>query len=167
MVFSGTPVSSTNKTDCHNNVEILLRVVLNTGHPKPNLLPSLLQSDTCSVINQCDVHISHHDEMYTGITFVMFVLFIYICIIYMYVLKISICIYKDSYNSPKWVQDSPFSVGTHQSFLILHFLQWFQDSAKFSEMSSTSVLIKIDCYKYSCIWSITCYQRKYTINNVN
>ena len=149
--------------------------------------------------------------MYTGITFVMFVLFIYICIIYMYVLKISICIYKDSYNSPKWVQDSPFSVGTHQCFLILHFLQWFQDSPfsvgthqsflilnflqwfqdspfsvgthqsflildflqwfqdslKFSKMSSTSVLIKIDCYKYSCIWSITCYQRKYTINNVN
>ena len=28
-VFSGTPVSSTNKTDCHDITEILLKVVLN------------------------------------------------------------------------------------------------------------------------------------------
>jgi hypothetical protein len=30
MVFCGTLVSSTNKTDCHNIAEILLKVVLNT-----------------------------------------------------------------------------------------------------------------------------------------
>jgi hypothetical protein len=28
--FPGTPVSSTNKTDCHNITEILLKVALNT-----------------------------------------------------------------------------------------------------------------------------------------
>jgi hypothetical protein len=30
VVFSGTPVSSINKTDCHDITEILLKVVLNT-----------------------------------------------------------------------------------------------------------------------------------------
>jgi len=30
VVFSGTPVSSTNKTDYHDITEILLKVVLNT-----------------------------------------------------------------------------------------------------------------------------------------
>jgi hypothetical protein len=30
VVFSGTPVSSTNKTDCHDIADILLKVVLNT-----------------------------------------------------------------------------------------------------------------------------------------
>ena len=38
VVFSqGTLVSSTNKTDCHVMTEILLKVVLNTIKPKPNL----------------------------------------------------------------------------------------------------------------------------------
>jgi hypothetical protein len=32
---AGTPVSSTNKTDCHNMTEILLKVALNTINPKP------------------------------------------------------------------------------------------------------------------------------------
>jgi hypothetical protein len=31
----GTPVSSTNKTDCHDIVEILLKVALNTTEPTP------------------------------------------------------------------------------------------------------------------------------------
>jgi hypothetical protein len=38
VVFSGTPVSSTNKTDCHDITEILLKVALNTINktkPKP------------------------------------------------------------------------------------------------------------------------------------
>jgi hypothetical protein len=30
VVFSGTTVSTTNKTDCHDITEILLKVVLNT-----------------------------------------------------------------------------------------------------------------------------------------
>jgi hypothetical protein len=30
MVFSGIPVSSTNKTDCHDIAEILLKVALST-----------------------------------------------------------------------------------------------------------------------------------------
>jgi hypothetical protein len=29
VVFSGTPVSSTNKTDCHDIADILLKVALN------------------------------------------------------------------------------------------------------------------------------------------
>jgi hypothetical protein len=29
-ISPGTPVSSTNKTDCHNIIEILLKVALNT-----------------------------------------------------------------------------------------------------------------------------------------
>jgi len=33
MVFSGPPVSSTNKTDRHDIVEILLKVTLNTIKP--------------------------------------------------------------------------------------------------------------------------------------
>ena len=33
MVFSGTPVSTTNKTDCHDIAEILLKVMLNTITP--------------------------------------------------------------------------------------------------------------------------------------
>jgi hypothetical protein len=34
VVFSGTPVSTTNKTDHHDITEILLKVVLNTiTHP--------------------------------------------------------------------------------------------------------------------------------------
>jgi len=32
----GTPVSSINKTDCHDITEILLKVVLNTINLKPN-----------------------------------------------------------------------------------------------------------------------------------
>jgi hypothetical protein len=32
-VFLGTTVSSTNKTDCHNITEILLKVALNTTAP--------------------------------------------------------------------------------------------------------------------------------------
>ena len=32
MVSPGTPVSSTNKTDCHSITEILLQVALNTIH---------------------------------------------------------------------------------------------------------------------------------------
>ena len=31
--FPGTPVSSTNKTDCHDKAEILFKVVLNTVNP--------------------------------------------------------------------------------------------------------------------------------------
>jgi hypothetical protein len=31
----GTPVSSTNKTDCRDIAEILLKVALNTIQPKP------------------------------------------------------------------------------------------------------------------------------------
>ena len=30
VIFSGTPFSSTNKTDCHDTTEILLKVALNT-----------------------------------------------------------------------------------------------------------------------------------------
>jgi len=38
VVSLDTPVSSTNKTDCHNVTEILLKVVLNTtNQTKPNL----------------------------------------------------------------------------------------------------------------------------------
>ena len=33
----GTPVSSTNKTDCHNITEMLLKVVLNTINQPTNL----------------------------------------------------------------------------------------------------------------------------------
>jgi hypothetical protein len=35
VVFSGTPVSSTNKTDRHDITEILLKVALNTINPNP------------------------------------------------------------------------------------------------------------------------------------
>jgi hypothetical protein len=37
VIFSGTPVSSTNKTDCHDITEILLKVALNIINPKSNL----------------------------------------------------------------------------------------------------------------------------------
>ena len=30
VLFSGTPVSSTNKTDCHDKTELLLNVAINT-----------------------------------------------------------------------------------------------------------------------------------------
>jgi hypothetical protein len=33
---SGTPVSSTNKTERHNIAEILLKVAVNVKHHKPN-----------------------------------------------------------------------------------------------------------------------------------
>jgi hypothetical protein len=35
VVFYGTPVSSTNKTDRHDIAEILLKVALNTINPNP------------------------------------------------------------------------------------------------------------------------------------
>ena len=41
----GTPVSSTNKTDCHNIAEILLKVALNTIKQTNNLL--LIQAHVC------------------------------------------------------------------------------------------------------------------------
>ena len=54
---------------------------------------------------------------------------------------------RGSYNSPWWVLDSLFSVGTHQpKFSNFQFLP-FWNTAKFSEMSSG--LIKLNCYKYS------------------
>ena len=34
MISSGPPVSSTNKADCHDITEILLKVALNTINPK-------------------------------------------------------------------------------------------------------------------------------------
>ena len=45
----GTPVSSTNKTDCHNITEILLKVALNTiNQTKPNcLVKSCNHSSSC------------------------------------------------------------------------------------------------------------------------
>jgi hypothetical protein len=36
----GSPVSSTNKTDCHNITEILLKVVLSVKHNKGNSNPT-------------------------------------------------------------------------------------------------------------------------------
>ena len=39
VVFSGTPVSSTNKTDNHDIVEILLKMALNTTKPNQSNLP--------------------------------------------------------------------------------------------------------------------------------
>jgi hypothetical protein len=39
--FPGTPVSSTNKTDCHDIAEILLKVALNTITPNPLLMTRL------------------------------------------------------------------------------------------------------------------------------
>ena len=46
VVFSpGTPVSSTNKTDCHNITEILLKVALNTIKPHKSQY-CLLQNKT-------------------------------------------------------------------------------------------------------------------------
>jgi hypothetical protein len=38
VVFSGTPVSSTNTTDCHDITEILLKVALNTIKPNQTIL---------------------------------------------------------------------------------------------------------------------------------
>ena len=38
---SGTPVSSTNKTDCHDITEILLKVALNTIKTKNKIAPPL------------------------------------------------------------------------------------------------------------------------------
>jgi hypothetical protein len=35
LVFHGTPISSTNKTDRHDITEILLKVALNTINPNP------------------------------------------------------------------------------------------------------------------------------------
>ena len=46
MWFSpGTPVFSTNKTDCHDITEILLKVELK--HDKHNLFPSILFDEYC------------------------------------------------------------------------------------------------------------------------
>ena len=42
VVFSGTPVSSTNKTDLHDITEILLKVVLNIITPSPPHLQFIL-----------------------------------------------------------------------------------------------------------------------------
>ena len=39
VVFSGTPVFSINKTDCHDITEILLKVALNTINHQPSKLP--------------------------------------------------------------------------------------------------------------------------------
>jgi hypothetical protein len=38
MVSHGAPVSSTNKTDCHNITEMLLKVALKHPNPNPNLI---------------------------------------------------------------------------------------------------------------------------------
>jgi hypothetical protein len=42
MVFSGPPVSSTNKTDCHDIAEILLKVTLSTIKQQTNNQPGAL-----------------------------------------------------------------------------------------------------------------------------
>jgi hypothetical protein len=47
MVFSGTPVSSTNKTDCHDITEILLKVAINTINHLPEQPSSFLLSLHC------------------------------------------------------------------------------------------------------------------------
>jgi hypothetical protein len=44
-----TPVSSTNKTDCHNITEILLKVALNTK-PSNNIKKNLNQSETAKLL---------------------------------------------------------------------------------------------------------------------
>jgi hypothetical protein len=45
---SGTPVSSTNKTDRHDIAGLLLKVVLNTIHIIPNLkLLNVVSSESC------------------------------------------------------------------------------------------------------------------------
>jgi hypothetical protein len=47
----GTPVSPTNKTDCHDITEILLKVALNTiNQTKPNLSLDLLELTTLVMI---------------------------------------------------------------------------------------------------------------------
>jgi hypothetical protein len=44
-----TPVSSTNKSDCHNITEILLKVALNTK-PLNNIKKNLNQSETAKLL---------------------------------------------------------------------------------------------------------------------
>jgi len=44
IFFSGTPVSSTNKTDHHNITEILLKVALNTIN-QPNQMATVTSDD--------------------------------------------------------------------------------------------------------------------------
>ena len=43
VVSHGTPISSTNKTDCDDTTEILLKVVLKTIKPKQNQITSIKQ----------------------------------------------------------------------------------------------------------------------------
>jgi len=46
----GTPVSSTNKTDCHDIAEILMKVALNTIKPTNHKLPMLhVKKESCFV----------------------------------------------------------------------------------------------------------------------
>ena len=47
----GTPVSSTNKTDCHDITEILLKVALNTiNQPNPNFMILSYAINTCFIM---------------------------------------------------------------------------------------------------------------------
>jgi hypothetical protein len=54
----GPPVSSTNKTDCHDIAEILLKVVLNIIKPtKPNQLNLLNAGTSTNTISNFPPHI--------------------------------------------------------------------------------------------------------------
>ena len=54
----GTPVSSTNKTNCHNITEILLKVVLNTIILTPNTVKPIKES--ISYLNNSYKRCFHH-----------------------------------------------------------------------------------------------------------
>ena len=68
----GTPVSSTNKTDCHNITEILLKVALNTITLTPNIRLAILkwthhdQSFIKGTI--CFCYVRYTKETYTFLT---------------------------------------------------------------------------------------------------
>ena len=48
----GPPVSSTNKTDCHDITEILLKVQLNTIKPKTNYIRERIQFCAIKIVNE-------------------------------------------------------------------------------------------------------------------
>ena len=58
-----TPISSTNKTDCHDITEILLKVVLNTINQLNHLFIFLFPLPHKKFMNTVDNGVKHHTQL--------------------------------------------------------------------------------------------------------
>jgi len=68
MVFSSTPVFSTNKTDCHDITEILLKGAINTINHLPEQPSSFLLHNVFAMLSMLSEGPGWLNELGSGIT---------------------------------------------------------------------------------------------------